>query len=131
MLSASSPRAAPGGPPGPLPGWVRQLAADVDLDSLCRRVVARDIAVAFPDLAGDEAFAEHLRASVRENLSLLQQVLTGRLPLAAVRLEQPLVFARVSSARPWTASSRGTSVAVATACSRSAQPSHMVAKPTR
>ena len=97
MLSASSPRAAPGGPPGPLPGWVRQLAADVDLDSLCRRVVARDIAVAFPDLAGDEAFAEHLRASVRENLSLLQQVLTGRLPLAAVRLEQPLVFARVQA----------------------------------
>jgi hypothetical protein len=80
-----------------LPGWVRQLAADVDLDALCRRVVARDIEVAFPDLADDDAFAEHLRASVRENLSLLQQVLTGRLPLAAVRLEQPLVFARVQA----------------------------------
>jgi hypothetical protein len=80
-----------------LPGWVRDVAADVDLDALCERVVARDITVAFPDLAGDEAFGDHLRASVRENLSLLQQVLTGRLPLAAVRLEQPLVFARIQA----------------------------------
>jgi len=80
-----------------LPGWVRETAAGVDLDALCERVVARDIAVAFPDLAGDDGFADHLRASVRENLSLLQQVLTGRLPLAAVRLEQPLAFARVQA----------------------------------
>jgi hypothetical protein len=80
-----------------LPGWVRETAAGVDLEALCERVVARDIAVAFPDLVGDDGFAEHLRASVRENLSLLQQVLTGRLPLAAVRLEQPLVFARVQA----------------------------------
>jgi PucR C-terminal helix-turn-helix domain/GGDEF-like domain len=97
VLPASSAGAAPGGATGRLPGWVRQLAADVDLDALCRRVVARDIEVAFPDLADDDAFAEHLRASVRENLSLLQEVLTGRLPLAAVRLEQPLVFARVQA----------------------------------
>jgi PucR C-terminal helix-turn-helix domain/GGDEF-like domain len=97
VLPASSAGAAPGGAPGRLPGWVRQLAADVDLDALCRRVVARDIEVAFPDLADDDAFAEHLRASVRENLSLLREVLTGRLPLAAVRLEQPLVFARVQA----------------------------------
>ena len=91
----------PGTPPGTaarlLPGWVRETAADVDLEALCERVVARDISVAFPDLAGDDGFADHLRASVRENLSLLQQVLTGRLPLAAVRLEQPLVFARVQA----------------------------------
>lgn len=80
-----------------LPGWVRGLAADVDLEALCERVVARDIEVAFPDLAGDAAFADHLRASVRENLSLLQQVLTGRLPLRAVRLGQPLVFARIQA----------------------------------
>jgi DNA-binding PucR family transcriptional regulator len=97
VLPASSSGAAPGGAPGRLPDWVRQLAADVDLDDLCRRVVARDIEVAFPDLADDDAFAEHLRASVRENLVLLQQVLTGRLPLAAVRLEQPLAFARVQA----------------------------------
>jgi DNA-binding PucR family transcriptional regulator len=81
----------------PLPGWVREMAADVDLVALCERVVARDIAVAFPDLAEDAGFAEHLRASVRENLRLLQDVLSGRLPLDAVRLEQPLVFARVQA----------------------------------
>jgi len=81
----------------PLPGWVREMAADVDLGALCERVVARDIAVAFPDLAEDAGFAEHLRASVRENLRLLQDVLCGRLPLDAVRLEQPLVFARVQA----------------------------------
>ena len=81
----------------PLPGWVRETAAGVDLEALCERVVVRDISVAFPDLAGDDGFADHLRASVRENLSLLQQVLTGRLPLAAVRLEQPLAFARVQA----------------------------------
>jgi hypothetical protein len=81
----------------PLPGWVRETAAGVDLDAVCERVVVRDISVAFPDLAGDDGFADHLRASVRENLSLLQQVLTGRLPLAAVRLEQPLAFARVQA----------------------------------
>ena len=80
-----------------LPGWVRETAAGVDLEALCERVVVRDISVAFPDLAGDDGFAHHLRASVRENLSLLQQVLTGRLPLAAVRLEQPLAFARVQA----------------------------------
>jgi DNA-binding PucR family transcriptional regulator len=90
-------RTSAGAAAGALPGWVRALAAGVDLEALCERVVARDIAVAFPDLAGDDVFAEHLRASVRENLSLLQQVLSGRLPLAAVRLEQPLVFARVQA----------------------------------
>ncbi|MCV2488846.1 helix-turn-helix domain-containing protein [Geodermatophilus sp. YIM 151500] len=83
--------------PAPLPGWVRETASGVDLDELCERVVARDISVAFPDLATDGGFAEALRSSVRENLALLQQVLTGRLPLAAVRLEQPLEFARVQA----------------------------------
>ena len=73
------------------------MAAGVDLPALCERVVARDIAVAFPDLLDDEGFADHLRASVQENLSLLQRVLTGRLPLTAVRLEQPLAFARVQA----------------------------------
>jgi hypothetical protein len=91
------PGSPAGGAPGRLPDWVREAAGAVDLEALCARVVARDIAVAFPDLAGDEGFADHLRASVRENLSLLQQVLTGRLPLSAVRLEQPLVFARVQA----------------------------------
>jgi hypothetical protein len=80
-----------------LPGWVREMAAGVDLAALCERVVARDIVTAFPDLADDAGFADHLRASVRENLRLLQQVLCGRLPLSAVRLEQPLVFARVQA----------------------------------
>jgi hypothetical protein len=83
--------------PGTLPGWVQEMAAGVDLDALADRVVARDIAVAFPELARDGGFAEALRSSVRENLTLLQQVLTGRLPLASVRLEQPLEFARVQA----------------------------------
>jgi DNA-binding PucR family transcriptional regulator len=81
----------------PLPGWVREMAADVDLVALCDRVVARDTAVAFPDLAEDAGFVEHLRASVRENLRLLRDVLCGRLPLEAVRVEQPLVFGRVQA----------------------------------
>jgi PucR C-terminal helix-turn-helix domain/GGDEF-like domain len=73
------------------------MAAGLDLDELCERVVARDIAVAFPRLTGDADFADHLRASVRENLGALQQVLCGRLALAQVRLEQPLEFARVQA----------------------------------
>ena len=83
--------------PEPLPDWVREMATDVDLADLAERVVARDIAVAFPGRDRDETFTEHLRASVNENLALLQRVLTGRLPLASVRLEQPLVFGRVQA----------------------------------
>jgi hypothetical protein len=81
----------------PLPDWVREMAACVDLPELGERVVVRDITVAFPRLAGDTDFAEHLRSSVRENLHALQQVLCGRLALAQVRLEQPLEFARVQA----------------------------------
>jgi len=73
------------------------MAADVDLDALCEQVVARDVAVAFPGLAHDTRFVEHLRQSVRENLDLLQRVLAGRLPMAGVHLEQPLEFARVQA----------------------------------
>jgi DNA-binding PucR family transcriptional regulator len=80
-----------------LPDWVREMAACVDLQELAERVVVRDITVAFPRLAGDADFAEHLRSSVRENLHVLQQVLCGRLALAQVRLEQPLEFARVQA----------------------------------
>jgi hypothetical protein len=80
-----------------LPGWVREMATGVDLATLADRVVARNIAVAFPELAQDGGFADALRSSVRENLALLQQVLTGRLPLTSVRLEQPLEFARVQA----------------------------------
>ena len=81
----------------PLAAWVRDMAAGVDLQVLCERVVARDIAVAFPRLTGDADFADHLRASVRENLHALQQVLCGRLALAQVHLEQPLMFARIQA----------------------------------
>jgi hypothetical protein len=73
------------------------MASCVDLHALAERVVVRDIAVAFPRLAGDADFAEQLRASVRENLHALQQVLCGRLALAQVRLEEPLEFARVQA----------------------------------
>ena len=85
------------GEQGLLPGWVREMAAGIDLATLCERVVARDIAVAFPRLRDDADFADSLRASVRENLHALQQVLCGRLALAQVRLEQPLEFARVQA----------------------------------
>ncbi|MEN3270268.1 hypothetical protein [Pseudonocardia sp.] len=81
----------------PLRDWVREMAACVDLQELGERVVVRDITVAFPRLAGDADFAEHLRSSVRENLHALQQVLCGLLVLAQVRLEQPLEFARVQA----------------------------------
>jgi PucR C-terminal helix-turn-helix domain len=84
-------------PRGPLPPWVRETAAAVDLTALAERVVTRDIAVAFPQLSGDAEFAGHLRASVRENLQALQQVLCGRLALEQVRLAQPLEFARVQA----------------------------------
>jgi hypothetical protein len=92
------------------------MAAGVDLAALCDRVVARDIAVAFPRLAEDDVFADHLRASVRENLVVLQQVLSGRLALAQVRLEQPLVFARFQAERriPQTALQRSYRVGFAT-----------------
>ncbi|HEY4418894.1 MAG TPA: helix-turn-helix domain-containing protein [Pseudonocardia sp.] len=81
----------------PLPDWVREMAACVDLQEHAERVVVRDITVAFPSLAGDADFAEHLRSSVRENVYALQQVLCGRLGLAHVRLVQPLEFARVQA----------------------------------
>jgi hypothetical protein len=84
-------------PREPLPPWVREMAAAVDLQALGERVVARDIAVAFPRLTGDAEFADHLRASVRENLQALQQVLCGHLALVNVRLTQPLEFARVQA----------------------------------
>jgi DNA-binding PucR family transcriptional regulator len=80
-----------------LPAWVQEMAAELDLSELCDRVVARDIAVAFPRQAGNDAFAEHLRASVQENLNVLQQVLSGQVALSQVRLEQPLLFARVQA----------------------------------
>lgn len=81
----------------PLPAWVREMAARVDLEALCEAVVARDIAVAFPQLEGDVEFTDQLRASVRENLHALQDVLCGRRSLAQVQLEQPLVFARLQA----------------------------------
>jgi len=73
------------------------MAAAVDLEELAERVVVTDIAVAFPRLSDDAEFVAHLRASVRENLLALQQVLCGRLALAQVRLTQPLEFARVQA----------------------------------
>ncbi len=84
-------------PRGQLPGWVREVSASIDLEALCAVVVARDIAAAFPELQGDEQFAEHLRASARENLAALQDVICGRTSLQDVRLEQPLAFATVQA----------------------------------
>ncbi len=86
-----------GVPLAPLPDWARATAADVDLDTLGALVVERDLEAAFPTLAGNGEFVERLRASVAENLVALQQVLTGRLALSEVRLDEPLVFATVQA----------------------------------
>lgn len=75
-----------------LPGWVREMSAELDLDALCEVVVSRDLAVAFPQYANDGAFVERLRASVQENLHTLQDVLCGRTALSQVRLEHPIAF---------------------------------------
>jgi len=75
-----------------LPEWVRVMSAELDLDALCEVVVRRDVAIAFPQYATDASFVEQLRASVRENLHTLQDVLCGRLALNQVRLEQPIAF---------------------------------------
>jgi sugar diacid utilization regulator len=73
------------------------MADAVDLEALCEVVVARDVAAAFPNLASDDEFVERLRASVTENLRALRDVLCGRLPLQAVRLTEPLVFAALQA----------------------------------
>ena len=80
-----------------LPDWVRQLADEVDLEELTEAVVKRDIKVAFPTYATDSAFVGHLRASVRENVQVLQHVLCGRVRLSDVRLTQPLAFGAVQA----------------------------------
>jgi sugar diacid utilization regulator len=80
-----------------LPGWVRELSADVDLDALCETVVARDLAVAFPEHCEDKAFTDRLRASVKENLRTLQAVLCGHRELRDVRFEHPLIFGEVQA----------------------------------
>lgn len=108
------------------------MAGSVDTGALCERVVARDIEVAFPRLAEDDVFADHLRASVRENLQMLQRVLCGQLSLAQVRLEQPLVFARFQAERriPQTALQRSYRVGFATMWSAWADRLRTVAEAT-
>jgi hypothetical protein len=76
----------------PVPDWVRELSADLDLDALCEIVVRRDLAAAFPEHLDDPTFVERLRASVRENLRTLQAVLCGERELTDIRLEEPLAF---------------------------------------
>jgi hypothetical protein len=128
----SHPRPAAPADREALPAWVRDMAGNVDLEVLCERVVARDIAVAFPRLAEDDVFADHLRASVRENLQVLQRVLCGQLALAQVRLEQPLVFARFQAERriPQTALQRSYRVGFATMWQAWADQLRMVAEVT-
>jgi hypothetical protein len=79
------------------PAWVADVVAEIDLDDVCERIVERDTAIAFPTLVDDEEFREHLRASVRENLRCLHQVLAGRRALDSVLLERPLDFARLQA----------------------------------
>lgn len=90
----TAPRSGPG---AVLPAWVAHASARIDLDALCEVVVARDLAAAFPRLEHDEGFVEHLRASARENLHALNEVICGRVALHDVRLQQPLAFADVQA----------------------------------
>lgn len=80
-----------------LPAWVQEVSARIDLDALCEVVVERDISAAFPRLAGDPDFAGQLRASARQNLLTLQDLICGRASLDEARLEQPLAFAAVQA----------------------------------
>jgi hypothetical protein len=75
-----------------MPQWVRELSANIDLETLGETVVQRDLAVAFPGHAHDTAFADRLRASVRTNLRSLQAVLCGERDLNEIQLDQPLAF---------------------------------------
>ena len=60
-------------------------------------MVARDLAAAFPQLAHDEEFVEHLRASARENLTAIRAVVCGHIALEDVSLDQPLAFAALQA----------------------------------
>ncbi|MBL7258539.1 PucR family transcriptional regulator [Paractinoplanes lichenicola] len=81
----------------PLPRWAREAADAVDLPALADRVVEVDLAAAFETLRENDEFVDRLRASVVENLSALRQVLTGRLPLAEVRLTEPFALAALQA----------------------------------
>ena len=69
----------------------------MDLEGLRDVVVQRDIAAAFVPYADDEAFVEHLRASVQENLAALRAFLSGTLALEEIRLDRPLNFGNVQA----------------------------------
>jgi len=83
--------------PAALPAWVSEASSRIDLEALCEVVVARDLAAAFPELSHDEEFVAHLRASARENLLALRNVVCGLAQLEDVRLEQPLAFAALQA----------------------------------
>lgn len=97
MTGGWSTTAADPATPVGLPAWVRDASATIDLDELCRAVVERDIEVAFPQHAHDTEFRDHLRASARENLDVLQDLLCGRRALQDVRLREPLAFGAVQA----------------------------------
>ena len=81
----------------PLAAWARTAAGNVDLGALRDVVVQRDIAAAFVPYADEEAFVEHLRASVQENLTALRAYLSGTLTLEEIRLDRPLAFGNVQA----------------------------------
>jgi hypothetical protein len=76
-----------------LPEWVQQMSASMDLKSLADVVVARCLAMAFPQYGHDEDYVQRLRASILENLHGLQELLCGRTTLAEVQLKARLDFA--------------------------------------
>ena len=83
--------------PTGLPEWVRNASATLDLDAVCEAVVERDLAAAFPLHADDAEFRDQLRASARENLAALDDLVCGRRALQDVHLREPLAFAAVQA----------------------------------
>ena len=82
---------------GPLPEWVRSIAAVFDIENVQETIIARCISIAFPHHAHDEEFKERLRSSVRANAYALRSVIAGELDLKDVHLEEVLAFATVQA----------------------------------
>jgi DNA-binding PucR family transcriptional regulator len=81
----------------PLPSWVKDAAADFDVDRLVDGIIGRCVAIAFPTHAHDDDFRAALTASTRANARTLRSVITGEIALEDVYLEQVLHFAKVQA----------------------------------
>ncbi len=80
-----------------LASWVHEMCTSLDIDILCDQVVDTCTFSVFSKYADDHEFNLQLRASVRENLKALQNVLCQRIAIDQVRLSEPLKFASVQA----------------------------------